>query len=316
MHKKDKIAILLLSLSTMVIACVLLLMRAERNAQKKENLPTEVFMSRIRQKVAILRQKTIFMLESEGLSGQNLAVVSAMAFGEKRLLSKETRNAYSQSGVAHLLALSGTHLAILFFFLSMLFGGRWSGVVGKVLTLATIWLYALFAGLPASLIRAATMLTIMTIVTLDAEERYASMRTLVFTALIMFIFSPLIIFDRGFQLSFLAVAGIFILNPRLSTLVPLKWQLHYPPLRWLWSLISISVSAQLFTAPLVFYYFGTFSTWFLVSNLVAIPLVTLLLYSVCLCFVCWWITPINILLVKVIVTIVSLLNSFVFFISS
>lgn len=316
MHRKEKIAILLLSFATMAIACGILLERAERKAKDTNKTPIEIFFNRTSQKAVTLRQKTIQMLEEEGLRGENLAVVSAMAFGEKRLLSKDTRNAYSKSGVAHLLALSGTHLAILFFFVSMLFGGSWSGVIGKVLSLACIWLYALFAGLPASLIRAATMLTIMTIVTLDNEERHASMRTLVFAAIVMFVFSPHIVYDKGFQLSFMAVAGIFILTPRLSVLVPLEWQFRYPPLRWLWSLVSVSVAAQLFTAPLAFYYFGTFSPWFIISNLVAIPLVTLLLYSVCLCFVCWWLAPIRILLIKIVITIVSLLNSFIFFIAT
>ena len=123
-------------------------------------------MERAKIRLLRFRQKAIAALQESGLEGQEQAIVTAMALGDKSALTKELRETYSVSGASHVLALSGMHLGIIYFLLSFIFVRRGWRVAGQMITLPVIWLFVLMVGLTPSVVRAATMLTVYGLVAL------------------------------------------------------------------------------------------------------------------------------------------------------
>jgi len=213
-----------------------------------------------------------------GLDGQTFAVIAAMTLGYKSELSADIRNVYSITGVSHVLALSGMHLGIIYMFLSMLTLSRRPSLLREILLVIAVWSYVFLAGMPLSLIRAATMITVYSIMSLSGRGRM-SLNVLAFTALLMLFINPLSIYDAGFQLSFVSVAGILILCPRISGVLPAEFRLSHPVVAGVWNLFVVSFVAQLATAPLVAYYFGRLPLVSLLANIVAVPALTFILYA-------------------------------------
>jgi len=220
------------------------------------------------------RQQIVRTLSNAGLAGQEYAVVAAMAFGDKSAIGKETRETYSVSGASHVLALSGLHLSIIYMLLIFIFIRLNWLRTGLLITIPAIWLFSLMVGLSPSVTRAATMLTVCAFVAL-LNRKSISLNTLSLAAIIMLVANPLALWDVGFQLSFAAVLGILLFHNPLMRLLGNPQQIV---VAWLAETVAVSLSAQVLTAPLVAYYFGRFPTYFLITNLVAIPLVTIILY--------------------------------------
>ncbi|KXB84804.1 ComEC/Rec2-like protein [Prevotella sp. DNF00663] len=217
---------------------------------------------------------------ASGMQQDVLAVVVAMTLGDKSMLSRQTKHEYSVAGTSHILALSGLHLSIIFMVLTLLFG---RSLIGRLAALVAIWAYAMLVGLPPSVTRAATMMTVYSLVTL-LHRNNISLNTLALAAIIMLAANPLCLWDVGFQLSFCSVAAILCLyRPLFDWLNPAN-----SVLRWVGAMMCTSVAAQVGTAPLVAYYFGRFSCYFLLSNLIVIPCATLLLYMACLLLLIGW----------------------------
>ncbi len=236
------------------------------------------FMERVAVKAKMLRGELLKSLHDKGLTGTDHAVVAAMAFGNRSMLSKETRDDYSRTGVAHLLALSGMHLGVLFMLLTMVFDRLRNKLLRCVIIVTTVWAYVVLVGMPSSVVRAATMLTIYSLVAVSGRDSM-SVNALFVTFAAMLACNPMMIWDVGFQLSFLAVMSIFIFFPPIYNIMSERILFDHPLVRFLWSTIALSLAAQIGTSPLSVYYFGRFPLIFLLTNIVAIPLVTLLLYS-------------------------------------
>lgn len=225
---------------------------------------------------AAIRDKVMTIYKANGMEGNEFAVVSAMTLGEKSLIDRKLRQEYSKAGVAHVLALSGTHLAILYFILTLLIGK--GSVASRFILVGAIWCYVVIVGMPASALRAAFMLSMFTLS--DVFRRgYDRLDVLAFTVFVMMLFEPFIIMDVGFQLSVMSVGAIIVICPILNGLLPMGFTMHHPRLSKLWGMAAVSIAAQMGSAPLVAYYFGTVSCLFAVSNLIAIPLTTIILYG-------------------------------------
>ncbi len=237
------------------------------------------FMERVMLKSKLMRARLIASLHDKGLQGTSQALVAAMAFGDRSMLTKDLRDDYSRTGAAHLLALSGMHLGVLFMLLTMVFGRLRNKLFKSIIIVVTVWAYVIFVGMPSSVVRAATMLTIYALVSAGGRDSM-SINALFLTFAVMLACSPMMIWDVGFQLSFLAVLSIFIFFPPIYNIVPQTFFFEHPLMRFIWSTIAISVAAQIGTTPLSIYYFSRFPLIFLLTNLVAIPLVTALLYFV------------------------------------
>lgn len=213
----------------------------------------------------LLRDKLIYQLESVGLKGSQLAIISAITLGEKGLLSNDVRDTFSAAGVSHILVVSGMHvgfifLIIMWFMSIMSHRRRWIVVV---LGLIVLWSYALLTGLAPSVVRATFMFSMMLLFRVMGEK-YRVKHALCLSATILILINPNVLFNVGFQLSYLAVIGIVYFYPllykRISTF-------KSRPLRWILSSVAVTVSAQIFTLPIVIYNFNQFPIYFILSNL-------------------------------------------------
>jgi competence protein ComEC len=197
--------------------------------------------------------------------GQQLGVMKALVLGDKSLLDTETKTSFSNSGAMHVLAVSGLHIGlILYLFLFVL--ERMSRFLSKrnalLIVIALLWIYAVITGLSPSVLRAVFMFTVLAGTQLFAKK-YDSMNVLFFSAFVLLIFNPLYLFDIGFQLSYLAMVGIFVFyRPIEKTIVIHNWLLNK-----VWQGTAIGFAAQLMTAPLSLYYFHQFPNYFVLTNI-------------------------------------------------
>ena len=121
------------------------------------------------------------------------------------------------------------------------------------------------------------MITVYALLSLGHRDKM-SVNTLAFAAIVMLLFNPLSLFDVGFQLSFLAVLAILLFYPLFEGVWPQPFLMDHRVFKWLWTMLSVSCAAQIGVAPLIVYYFGRFSCFFLLTNLLVVPAATLILY--------------------------------------
>lgn len=231
--------------------------------------------SRITLRAQRLRAAWLTRYRRAGLTEQQYAVTAAMSLGDRSALSPQLRQAYATVGASHVLALSGLHLGIIYGLLTLMLPRRrrfrW---LTQGLIICTVWGYVVLVGMPASALRAAVMLTVYAACRV-AGRHGVSVNTLALAAVILLTARPLWLYDVGFQLSFAAVLAIVTGYRPLSRL----FRPHLRVMRWLWAITVTSLLAQAGTAPLAAYYFGQASLCFLLTNVVALPAATLLLYG-------------------------------------
>ena len=223
------------------------------------------------------RAKLLDRLSESGLDGSVYAVVAAMTLGDKSQLTKELRDTYAVSGASHILALSGLHLGIIYTLLSLLLSRRRWQVISQVVIIVCIWLFVFLVGMSASVVRSAVMITVYALLSLGHRDKM-SVNTLAFAAIVMLLFNPKSLFDVGFQLSFMAVLAILLFYPLFESVWSQQFLFGHRLFRWLWTTLAVSCAAQIGVAPLIAYYFGRFSCYFLLTNLVVVPAATLILY--------------------------------------
>jgi competence protein ComEC len=225
----------------------------------------------------VQRAKLLDRLSESGVDGSVYAVVAAMALGDKSQLTKNLRESYAVTGASHVLALSGLHLGIVYTLLSLLLNRRRWQVVSQVIIIVCVWLFVFLVGMSASVVRAAVMLTVYALLSLGHRNKM-SVNTLAFAAIVMLLFNPRSLFDIGFQLSFMAVLAILLFYPLFERVWPQSFLLDHRAFRWVWTMLAVSCAAQIGVAPLIAYYFGRFSNYFLLTNLFVVPAATLILY--------------------------------------
>lgn len=236
------------------------------------------FMQRLRLNALLVREQLIGVLERCGMDDGARRVVTAMTLGDKTELGNDVKDDYSVSGASHLLALSGLHLGVIYLVLSfLLVRYPWKSVFGQAVAVAAIWFYVLLVGMPSSVVRAAVVITIYTTVLIMGRSRLPY-NALAFTATCMLLINPWCLWDVGFQMSFVAVLSILIIFRPVYKIVPAKWLEQHGVVDRVWSLTVLSFAAQVGVAPLVLFYFGRFSCYFLLANYVAVPLATLVIY--------------------------------------
>lgn len=200
-----------------------------------------------------------------------VAIGAALIMGERELISEEVRKAYTDTGSIHVLAVSGLHVGIIYLgfgWLLTLVGlkGRSRRWPRAVLLIVAIWFYALFTGGSASVLRAASMFSLL-IIGEALYRRHNIYNTLAASAFLLLCMQPYLLFDVGFQLSYLAVIGIVFFQGRI-------YRLWYIPNRvgdFFWKLASVSLAAQLTTLPISLFYFHQFPLYFWLSGWVVVP---------------------------------------------
>ncbi|GAA4090361.1 ComEC/Rec2 family competence protein [Mucilaginibacter panaciglaebae] len=205
-------------------------------------------------------------------------VASTLILGYKVDLSSDLLQAYSKTGTIHILSVSGGHVAVIYLLLNILLGfiGRYKHgkLIKAILTISLIWYYALLTGLSPAVCRAAVMISLIIIG--KTYSRYINtLNILAVSAFFLLLYNPFYISDVGFQLSYLSVAGMIILQPMVYGLLGFKN-------RWadkLWAACSVSIAAQVITFPLAAFYFHQFPVYFLISNLFIILPAELILFT-------------------------------------
>lgn len=205
-----------------------------------------------------------------------LAVTEALLLGQRQQISKELQNNYANAGAIHILAISGLHIGIIVLLLNFLLKPITRFRHGKALKLLMmvfiLWSFAIISGLSASVIRAVTMFTAIVIAT-HFKRQTNTFQVLIISMFFLLICKPHFLFDVGFQLSYAAVFAIVWLQP--------LWQKLWNPrslfLKSFWSLLTVSLSAQLGVLPLSLYYFHQFPGLFFVANLTIIPVLGIIL---------------------------------------
>jgi competence protein ComEC len=225
-----------------------------------------------------MRHKALQTFEDHHLSGREFAVVSALLLGFREYLDEDLRREFAGAGAMHILCVSGLHVGIIFlvlkFILSFLKKIPRGRIIQTVLVILLIWFYAAITGFSPSVLRASTMFSFVALG--QSFRRTTSIyNTLAASAFLLMVIDPYIITRIGFQLSYLAVISIVALQPFFYQQLVFK---NYF-LDKAWAILTVSLAAQLATGPLSLFYFHQFPNYFLLTNLIVIPLASLIIYS-------------------------------------
>jgi len=217
------------------------------------------------------RRYLLRTLQANGLNDQQLAVVAAMLLGYDDLMNPEIEQQYVTAGAMHILCVSGLHVGIVYLVIGFLLGfvksRKFKQYVKPVLILTVIWAYALLTGMSPAVTRASVMFSMFIIA--DAINRSNDIfNTLAVSAVLMLFFNPLLLFNVSFQLSYSAVLGILVFFRPVYGLLYFRNKLADK----IWSLLVVSLAAQLGTFPLAAHYFHYMPAYFWLTNLFVIPI--------------------------------------------
>ncbi|RPE13789.1 ComEC family competence protein [Chitinophaga lutea] len=206
-------------------------------------------------------------------------VAQALLIGYRNELDQDIVQAYTNTGVVHIIAISGLHLGLIYITLLQLL--RWlparraADICKALLLIAVLWAFSLLTGASASVLRSAVMFTTIAVGQFMISRHSNIFNTLAAAAFLLLCYQPYFLLDAGFQLSFLAVAGIVLCYKPLYD----AWMIRNKWLDKIWQMVVVSLAAQVFTWPVCLFYFRQFPNYFLAANLVAVPLSTVLLYG-------------------------------------
>ncbi|RFM26726.1 ComEC/Rec2 family competence protein [Deminuibacter soli] len=238
------------------------------------------------------------------------ALAEALLIGYRNDLDKTLLQSYSDTGLVHIIAISGLHLGMLYGVLmgALFFLRRkpWQRLLRGVLVLVVLWLFTLLAGAGASVVRAALMFSFITVAGMLGRVN-SPYNNLAASACCLLLYDPFCLWDVGFQLSYAAVLGIALFYKPIS-----HWVLPQNRLvKNIWQLMALSIAAQVLTLPLVLFYFHQFPLLFLFSNLLVVPLSGIVLYGELLLLLVQCITPLAVWCGKAIGWLVMLMNALV-----
>ncbi len=264
-----------------------------------------------------MRERVVGKYRELGFEDDDLSLLSALTVGEKRDFSQELKESYAAAGASHILALSGLHLGIIYMLLTLLlpYRGRNRGVavLRELAIVAALWVFAFIAGLPASVVRSAILFSLMSLGRCLRQDS-SSVSSLAFAAIVMLLFSPHLLFDVGFQLSFSAVLAILLLTPHLQD--ALKVDERDRLCRYALNLIILTFAAQLGTLPFVWYHFGVLPLYSLLTNIFVVPLAFVMIAITLLLLVTSFFAPLRLLLTALLQFVTGVMNDGVAFVAS
>jgi competence protein ComEC len=223
-------------------------------------------------KALIIRDKIIKMYKERGITGERLALVSAIILGQKNLLAPEQKQIFIQTGVMHIMAVSGLHvviLSLLIFKMLFFMKGRFN-IFRVLITILLLWSFAFITGLTPSVLRATLMFTFLHAGN-QLKRKGNGINSVLASAFILIIIRPSVIFDAGFLLSYSAVVFIICFYQELYLKSEFK--------NWLadkiWQSAAVTIVAQAGTLPLTIMLFNRFPTYFILTNIIIVPLSSL-----------------------------------------
>lgn len=267
----------------------------------------------LRRQASHLRKQCLQILQQHLPSADEYAIGAALITGERSALSPEIKAGYASTGAMHVLAVSGLHVGLIYVGLQFLIGlfGHWYGKwkwLKMALLLFGIWGFAYFTGATASVIRAACMFSFLLVG--QSLKRYTNIyNTIAASAFCMLVINPILLFNIGFQLSYLALTGIVF----FQSIIYQSWYIANPLGNYCWKLSSVALAAQLTTLPISLYYFHQFPVYFLLSGLVVVPAAMVILSVGLGLFVFHGVPLLGMLLGKILYACIWGMNAIIFF---
>ncbi|BAV09329.1 competence protein ComEC [Filimonas lacunae] len=241
---------------------------------------------------------------------QVAGIAAALLMGYRDELDKGLMQAYADTGVVHIIAISGMHLAMIYGMLVMVLAKagnngylRWAK---PLLALSVLWLFTLLSGAAPSIVRSAIMFTCI-ILGEAIGKKHRNINNLAASAFCLLVYDPLYLWDAGFQLSYAAVAGIMLFYRPLYHYIQTQNRL----LDYIWQLTAVTLSAQVFTLPVILYYFHQFPVYFVITNMIVVPLSGIILYAEIFLIITAWCTPLATLCGAFITTCMIAMNAFI-----
>lgn len=295
-------------------------------AESNQDLPDSNITLLISSKTDSIRKNTEEYLKKFCQTKENHGTLCALTLGSKDFMEKELKQSYSRAGAMHILALSGLHTGIIYTILGTLLSPLLllpcGYIIKEILTLVLLVIYALVCGAPPSVVRACTMIIIYRI-GIRSFRNVSKWDAIAVCAMATGILFPMQIGSIGFQLSYAAVFGISLLFPVCNGSFKnlMAGSKSIPPtlkhtIQKLWSNIALSVCCQITTLPLVLYHFGYSSSFFLITNLIAIPLATGILYLFVILMALQWLPFADEIIAPTLNFLITLMNGAVTYISN
>lgn len=230
----------------------------------------------MRQKAEALRSKLLEVYTANGITGENFAVLSSIVLGYRATMSEDVRDEFSRAGASHVLAVSGLHVGILYGLFLLFFGGMLRTRMRYVAVPAVIMMllaYAFITGLAPSVCRAVIMFSVCLVGDMLRRQRSAY-NTISISAFILLLNNPMLLFDVGFQLSYIAVLSIITFAPVMSSWFSYKSRIAYKAAQ----LFIVPIAANIAVMSIVVYYFHLLPLYFVLSNIVISFLAPLMIY--------------------------------------
>ncbi|MFE3868116.1 ComEC/Rec2 family competence protein [Flavobacterium sp. LS2P90] len=223
-----------------------------------------------------LRSKIIDNLEKSKFNKTELNVAIALILGQQQDISPEIIRDYQYAGAVHILSVSGLHIGFILLFVTFILkplpNTKRGSFIKLLIILASLFIFGVIAGLAPSVVRSVTMFSFVAIGN-HLRRGDNIYHTLLVSVLIILLFEPSFLFDVGFQLSYIALFFIIWLQPLLASL----WLPKNKIAKYIWDILTVSFAAQIGTLPLSIYYFHQFPGLFFVTNLVIIPLLSIIM---------------------------------------
>lgn len=262
-----------------------------------------------------IRVKIIQAFEQNKIDNESLSIIKALLLGQRQDLEESIIQQYSMAGAIHILAISGLHIGILLFFFRTVLRPinrfKHGKIAQLILLISLLWFYALVAGMSPSVVRAVTMFSFVGI-GLYLRRHTSIYNTLACSILIILLFKPNFLFDVGFQLSYSAVFAIVSIQPLFVKL----WEPKNKIVGYFYDILTVSFAAQIGVLPLSIYYFHQFPGLFFLTNLVIIPMLTVILIGGIIAVLFSFFGWIPLMLSEILSRLILLMNKYVAWIAS
>ena len=253
------------------------------------------------------RDRLLADLKRCGVTDETFGIAAAILLGYDESLPAQVRQNFVAAGSMHILCVSGMHVGIVYLLASYLLGllgrGRRREIFKKCALLFLIWFYALITGLSPSVMRSALMISFLIFGELIHRKGFV-INSIAASAFVLLMLDPHHLFAIGFQLSYVAVLGIILLQKPIQNLLFFKNRF----LERAWEITAVSLSAQIATMPFTVYYFNQFTPYFWLSNLLLTPLSFAVILSGMMLLVISWVPLLNVLLGKALWLMLQLMN--------
>lgn len=267
-----------------------------------------------------LRNTILEKLEASGLNDNPRGVIEALVLGQRQNVDPEVTKSFRDAGVIHILALSGLHVGIILLILRVLTKrilrmkyGRW---IQSVILIFLLWSFALLTGMSPSIMRAVTMFSFVAI-GLNLKRKGSVYHSLTLSAFVLLLFDPRLLFQVGFQLSYMAVFSIVLIQPVVAGLWPWRNKVK----DFFWNIFTVTVAAQIGVAGISLFYFNQFPGLFILGNMLLLPVLPfiigaalLLIFLLLLGIPTDWLTTVLNAVLEFIIETVARISSFETFI--